>query len=63
VLESAFARYPQRDVIDDQRPWNEAFADTMRVAHRAHSDDLDLRHIFVEAILKAAPRSARVPQW
>src|SRR6516164_2208414 len=49
------ARYPQRDPIDDQRPWNDAFADAMRLAHRAHPDDLDLRFIFAEAILNRTP--------
>ncbi len=43
LIEALPARYPQRDPIDDQRPWNDAFADAMRRAHRAHPDDLDLR--------------------
>jgi tetratricopeptide (TPR) repeat protein len=55
LIEALPARYPQRDPIDDQRPWNDAFADTMRAAHRAHTGDLDLRHIFVEAILNRTP--------
>jgi len=49
------ARFPQRDPIDDQRPWNEAFTDAMRVAHRAHPRDLDLRLVFVEAIMNLTP--------
>ena len=55
LIEALPARYPQRDPIDDQRPWNDAFADAMRLAHRAHHDDLDLRAIFVEAILNRTP--------
>jgi tetratricopeptide (TPR) repeat protein len=55
LIEALPARYPQRDPIDDQRPWNDAFADAMRLAHRAHPDDLDLRAIFVEAILNRTP--------
>src|SRR5580693_3520903 len=55
LIEALPARYPQRDPIDDQRPWNDAFADAMRLAHRAHPDDLDLRHIFAEAILNRTP--------
>lgn len=55
LIEALPARYPQRDPIDDQRPWNEAFADAMRIAHRAHPDDLDVRTIFVEAILNRTP--------
>ena len=48
-------RYPQRDTIEDQSPWNDAFADAMRLVHQAHPDDLDLRSIFVEAILNRTP--------
>jgi hypothetical protein len=55
LIEALPARYPQRDPIDDQRPWNDAFADAMRRAHRAHPDDLDLRFIFAEAILNRTP--------
>lgn len=55
LIEALPPRYPQRDPIADQRPWNDAFADAMRVAHRAHPDDLDLRAIFVEAILDRTP--------
>jgi tetratricopeptide (TPR) repeat protein len=49
------SRYPQRDPIDDQRPWNDAFADAMRPVHQAYPDDLDLRFIFAEAILNRTP--------
>jgi tetratricopeptide (TPR) repeat protein len=55
LIEALPARYPQRDPIEDQRSWNDAFADAMRVAHRAHADDLDLRAIFAEAILNRTP--------
>ena len=55
LIEALPARYPQRDPIDDQRPWNDAFADAMRRAHQAHPDDLDLRYIFAEAILNRTP--------
>jgi tetratricopeptide (TPR) repeat protein len=54
-IEALAARYPERDPIDDQRPWNDAFADAMRLAHQAHPDDLDLRSIFAEAILNRTP--------
>ena len=49
------ARYPQRDPLDDQRVWNDAFADEMRLAYRAHPNDLDIRCIFAEAILNRTP--------
>jgi tetratricopeptide (TPR) repeat protein len=55
LIEALPTRYPQRDPIDDQHSWNDAFADAMRMAHRAHPDDLDLRHIFAEAILNRTP--------
>ena len=55
LIEALPARYKQRDPIDDQRPWNDAFADAMRLAHQAHPDDLDLRCIFGEAILNRTP--------
>ena len=55
LIEALPARYPQRVPIDDQRPWNDAFADAMRIAHEMHPDDLDLRAIFVEAILNRTP--------
>ncbi|MGH7155651.1 MAG: tetratricopeptide repeat protein [Acetobacteraceae bacterium] len=55
LIEALPARYPQRDPIEDQGAWNEAFADAMRIVHRAHPDDLDLRCIFVEAILNRTP--------
>ena len=45
LIEALPARYPQRDPIDDQRPWNDAFADAMRRVHRAHPNDLDLRDL------------------
>jgi hypothetical protein len=55
LIEALPARYPRRDPIDDQRPWNDAFADAMRLAHKAHPDDLDLRFSFAEAILNRTP--------
>ena len=55
LIEALPARYPQADPIEDQRPWNDAFADAMRLAHRAHPDDLDVRAVFVEAILNRTP--------
>jgi tetratricopeptide (TPR) repeat protein len=55
LIEALPARYPQRNPIADQRPWNDGFADAMRRAHRTHPDDLDVRAIFVEAILNRTP--------
>jgi tetratricopeptide (TPR) repeat protein len=55
LIEALRARYPRRDPIEDQRPWNDAFADAMRAVHGAHRDDLDVRCVFVEAILNRTP--------
>ncbi len=55
LIDALAARYPQRAPIDDQNPWNDAFADAMRLAHHAHPDDLDLRCVFAEAILNRTP--------
>jgi tetratricopeptide (TPR) repeat protein len=55
LIEALPSRYPQRDPIDDQRPWNDAFADAMRLVHQAYPNDLDLRFVFAEAILNRTP--------
>jgi tetratricopeptide (TPR) repeat protein len=55
LIEALPARYPHRDPIDDQGPWNDAFADAMRTVHQAHPDDLEVRCIFAEAILNRTP--------
>ena len=55
LIEALPARYPQREPIEDQRAWNDAYADAMRIAYRAHPGDLDLCAIFVEAILNRTP--------
>ena len=49
------ARYPQRDLVDDQSGWNDDFADAMRTVQHAFADDLDVRAIFVEAIMNRTP--------
>ena len=55
LIEALPARYPQRTPTDDQRPWDMAFADAMRLAQRAHTRDLEIRAVFVEAILNITP--------
>ncbi len=49
------ARYPQREPIKDMHAWNHDFADAMRVAFAAAPDHLDLRTIYVEALLNLTP--------
>jgi tetratricopeptide (TPR) repeat protein len=55
LIEALAARYPQREPIDDQAPWDVAFTEAMRAAHRANPRDLDIRAVFVEAILNITP--------
>lgn len=55
LIEALPARYPQRETIEDQAPWNDAFADAMRPVYAAHPDDLDVATIFVEAIMNRTP--------
>ncbi len=55
LIEALPARYPRRDPIEDQKPWNVDFMNAMRVAYQAHLDDLDVACIFVEAIMNVTP--------
>jgi tetratricopeptide (TPR) repeat protein len=49
------ARYPQRDLATDQKPWDRAFSVAMRKAHQTHPDDFDVSSIYVEAIMNITP--------
>jgi len=49
------ARYPQREAVEDQAPWDAAYADAMRSVFHAYRDDLEVREVFVEAIMNLTP--------
>jgi tetratricopeptide (TPR) repeat protein len=49
------ARYPQREPIEDQSDWNKAYTVAMREVFDAYRDDLDVRCVFVEAIMNETP--------
>ncbi|NOD67114.1 tetratricopeptide repeat protein [Ruegeria sp. HKCCD7303] len=49
------ARYPQSDPIEGMHQWDHDFADAMRAAFATHQDHLDLRTIYVEALLNLTP--------
>ena len=49
------ARYPQRETIEDQSPWDIAYADAMRDVFNANRDDLEVRAVFAEAIMNMTP--------
>ena len=55
LIEAIQARYPQRDPIDDQMPWNKNFTNAMRTVRALHPDDLDVLAVFVDAILNETP--------
>ena len=55
LIEALPARYPQREPIEDQAPWNADFADAMRAAYQALPDDLEIAAIFAEAIMNVTP--------
>lgn len=48
-------RYPQRDPIDDQSPWDKAFTREMRSVFGKFRDDLDVRCLFTDAIMNETP--------
>jgi len=48
-------RYPQRDPIEDMSGWNKAFTKTMRGLFGQYPADLDVRCVFVEAIMNETP--------
>jgi tetratricopeptide (TPR) repeat protein len=49
------ARYPQREPIEDQSGWDKAFTKVMRTIFKANRGDLDVRCVFVEAIMNETP--------
>ena len=55
LIEALPARYPQRDAIEHQEPWNDAYAEAMRGVYKAFPDDLDAAAVFAEAILNQTP--------
>lgn len=55
MIEALRARYPQREPIEDLRPWDKDFTNTMREVLRQYPDDLEARTVFVEAIMNETP--------
>ncbi|WP_020697506.1 tetratricopeptide repeat protein [Reyranella massiliensis] len=55
LIRALQARYPQRDAIEDQAPWDKAFTVEMRKLFRAWPDDLEVRSVFAEAIMNEMP--------
>jgi tetratricopeptide (TPR) repeat protein len=55
LIQSLPKRYPQPEAPEDPSPWNDSYADAMREVYRAHSDDLDVRALFAEALMNRTP--------
>jgi len=55
LIEALTARYPQREPIDDQAPWNDDFAAAMKKVYEDHSDDIEVATVYAEAILNQTP--------
>lgn len=55
LIKALPARYPQREPIEEQKPWNSDFAVSMKQAYEAHSNDIDVATVYVEAILNQTP--------
>ncbi len=55
LIRALQARYPQRDAIEDQAPWDKAFTVEMRKLFHAWPDDLEVRSVFAEAIMNEMP--------
>ncbi len=55
LIEAIAHRYPEDATTEDFAPWNDAYADTMRMVYRDHQDDLDISCLFAEAIMNRTP--------
>ncbi len=55
LIEALPARYPQREPIEKQEPWNDNFAAAMKKAYEANPDDIDVAAVYAESILNQTP--------
>ena len=55
MIEALPARYPQREAIEDMRPWDKAYTREMRRVFGAFPDDLEVRAVFAESIMNETP--------
>lgn len=55
LIDALPARYPQSEPLEDQSPWDDAFADAMRKVFMQFPGDLEVRTIFAEAIMNRTP--------
>ena len=55
LIQALPARYPQRETIDEQKPWNDGFSAAMEKAYGAHPNDIEIATVYVESILNRTP--------
>jgi tetratricopeptide (TPR) repeat protein len=55
LIQALPSRYPQREPIEKQKPWNDNFAAAMKKAYEAHPHDIEVATIYAEAILNQTP--------
>ena len=55
LIEALPARYPQREPIEKQKPWNDDFAAAMKKVYEAHPHDIEVATVYAESILNQTP--------
>jgi tetratricopeptide (TPR) repeat protein len=55
LIQALPARYPQRETINEQKPWNDGFSAAMEKAYGAHPNDIEVATVYVESILNQTP--------
>lgn len=55
LIAALTARYPQREAIEDQSDWDRAFTNEMRKVFGRFRNDLEVRCVFVDAIMVETP--------
>lgn len=55
LIEAIPARYPKSCDCADFAPWNDAYADAMRIVYKNHTDDLDVCCLLAEALMNRTP--------
>ena len=55
LIKAVPARYPQREPIEEQKPWNDDFVAAMKKAFEARPEDIEVATVYVEAILDQRP--------
>ena len=55
MLEALCQRYPKDPKVEDFQIYSDAFASAMKPVYQKYSDDLDIRCIYVEALMNRTP--------